>query len=141
MSKPGKVLLWGALVGLVMGVCYAMLPRTDHANELPKSIASWAQWDGESEKPRAKVLVHVTEASGNAGYGYGNIRGLVYNRTKEAFNYIQVVFGLYSESGTKVATCMDNIAGLGGLDVWEFNAPCLDWRSGGSYRVESVTYW
>lgn len=104
-------------------------------------VAKWAYWDGESDKPKASVLVTVDEASGNVNYGYGNIRGRIFNRTHNTFSYIQVTFGLYTESGAKFATCMDNMSNLGQLDVWEFNAPCLDWRAGTQYSIDDVTYW
>lgn len=145
MKQLGRILV--GVVCVAFGAFVFALPFYQSAPSVdPQSTASnttitkWAYWDGESDKPKANVLVTADEASGNSSYGYGNIRGRVFNRTHNAFSYIQVTFGLYTESGVKFATCMDNMSNLGQLDVWEFNAPCLEWRANARYSVDSITY-
>lgn len=106
------------------------------------TLAEWAEWDGDgSNLPKAKVLVHVTEATGYTSYGYGHIRGIAANATKSKFNYVQIVFAIYNQYRNKIGSCMANVAGLSSGETWEFEAYCSTWTEGLLYKIDSVTHY
>lgn len=97
---------------------------------------------GKKDKlPKAKVYIYDTSASGNVAWKYGKVEGMLLNNTTSAFSYVQVTFGIYTESGAKLDTCMANTINLKPGGSWQFEAPCINWSSGGSYSLESVVYW
>lgn len=149
MKGPAKVLLAATLIGLGMGIIYTLhggkggvvrdRSITNANTSTNTEVYDWAQWDGEGDPPNAKVIIYVDHST-DMGYGYGRIVGLAFNRMDKAINYIQISFGLYNNSGSKVGTCLDNMTNLGAGESWQFDAYCSNW-TGGTYKIENVTYW
>lgn len=132
------------IVGLAVffGVIFwCLLSDSPNGTSAPRNEYEWANWDGTAANmPSANVPVYTESALSN-GYGGGTITGVARNRTPNRFSYIQIIFGLYSSGGAKVGTCMTNLAGLSTGEDWRFEAFCANWPSGGSYKLEDVTYW
>ncbi len=156
MKGPAKVLLAATLIGLGTGMIYMLhsgkggvvrdvptyntdASTTNTNTSTNTKVYDWARWDGESDPPNAKVIIYVDHST-DMGYGYGRIVGLAFNRMDKAISYIQISFGLYNDSGSKVGTCLDNMTNLGAGESWQFDAYCSNW-TGGTYKIENVTYW
>ncbi len=105
-------------------------------------IRRWASWDGESEVPRAYVVVYLDDIIRSQYLeGMGEVHGLARNASSDNFSYIQISVGIYVND-TKVGSCYANQTHLAARTSWEFSGTCTGLPSSAfQYRVEDVTYW
>lgn len=71
-------------------------------------------------------------------YGSGYIVGQV--KVYKDYNYAQISFNLYDDSGNRVGTAWDNVNNLKAGDVWSFRAMILDDRAG-KYAFAEFSGW
>ncbi len=162
-----KVLLFLAIVAALIWAGYEFIvkPIGEAFNEAGKSLGSafdtlsgegsasdidsrgrkythkWAnlsQYDDPNTV--AKIYYTTTDATGNTNWGTGKITGEVLNNTNKDLSYASIEFGLYNGE-TKYASCYDNISNLKAGSRWSFEATCLSWRSGSTYKIEDITWY
>lgn len=106
-------------------------------------VQKWATWDMEEEAPNAYVLVVTGDATRNEYIeSYGTIHAAVKNRMAKKISYIQVSYGIYSDSGAKLGSCFANESNIPADGIWEFDAACTNLPlTQFHYRVDDVTYW
>lgn len=133
-------------VGIVcfIGIVLIIIGGLGYENAHPESVPlAWATWDGEGEPPEAYIVVTTGDVARQQYATYfGNIAGVAYNRTGKNLSYIQITYGIYSESGAKLGSCLANENNIPAGTPWQFSALCTNLPdSAFRYRVEEVSYW
>lgn len=160
-----RLLLALAIMGLICWAVYKfiLLPLSDAFVDTVDNVTSGVMGEGSASKndPRGREYTHswadmshyddvnvtakfyyeVTETSGKASWGYGNIKGVVLNNSGKDVGYASIEFGLYDDNGVKHASCYDNISNLAKDAKWSFNAVCAEWGSGWSYKIEELKWY
>lgn len=67
-------------------------------------------------------LVALSDIEANADSFSVTITGTVVNGSDTDYEYAQVEFGLYNDSGAKVGNAVDNISGLNAGQRWRYEA-------------------
>lgn len=135
-----------AIIVILMGfgLIRAILEGDISSNGGQSTVPSkWATWDGEGEPPEAYIVVTTGDVARQQYATYfGNIAGVAYNRTGKNLSYIQITYGIYSESGAKLGSCLANENNIPAGTPWQFSALCTNLPdSAFRYRVEEVSYW
>jgi hypothetical protein len=67
-------------------------------------------------------LVALSDIQTDANSVTVTISGTVVNESSTNYDYVQIEFGLYGESGAKVGTALDNLSGLASGERWRYEA-------------------
>lgn len=103
---------------------------------------SYSEWDGRSAKnKRAEVLVETTDSI-ELSADSGAVSGYIYNESIRTFRHVEVIYGLYDSSGTRVGECLfsTNNAHLKSGAPLGFTAICNNWTENPTITLESVGF-
>lgn len=71
---------------------------------------------------KRKELVALNDIQTDANSVTVTISGTVVNGSQNNYEYVQIEFGLYNDSGAKVGTALDNLSGLASGERWRYEA-------------------
>lgn len=140
MQKIVKMIGIFCLIGVILIIIVGLGYESAHPESIP---SAWATWDGDGELPNAYIVIVNKDAiRSQYASSFGNISGTAYNRTGKKLSYIQLTYGIYSEDGAKLGSCLANETNLPVDTSWEFSALCTGLpNSAYRYRVDEVSYW
>ena len=71
---------------------------------------------------KRKELVALNDIQTDANSVTVTISGTVVNGSQKNYEYVQIEFGLYNDSGAKIGTALDNLSGLASGERWRYEA-------------------